>query len=73
LFSLAGLGFGGTYQDDCTTVSLNYLSVLQNTAQGTNVRNNTLLLQISLRTLGDIRSQTSLGLTASDGIKPTTN
>jgi LPS-assembly protein len=70
VLSPAGIGFGGTYQDDCTTVSLNYLSVLQNTALGTNVRNNTLLLQISLRTLGDIRTTTSLGMTASDGIKP---
>ena len=71
LLSLAGLGFGGKYEDDCTTVSVNYLSVLQNTAQGNNVRNNTLLLQISLRTLGDIRSQTNLGVSTSDGIKQT--
>ena len=60
LFSLAGVGGGIGYMDDCTTVAVNYASVYQDKGTGTPVRNQTILVQLQLRTLGDTRVQSSL-------------
>ena len=61
LFSIAALGFGLGYADDCTTLSLNYSSVYLDRALGQPARNQTLTLNLQLRTLGETRVQTSLG------------
>ena len=60
LFSLAGIGGGIGYMDDCTTLAVNYTSVYQDKGTGTPVRNQTVLVQLQLRTLGDTRMQSNL-------------
>jgi LPS-assembly protein len=69
LFSVAGLGVGATYSDDCTTLGVQYTSVLQANGTGQAIRNQTLLLSLQLRTLGDARVRSSLGEVAvNDGV-----
>ncbi len=53
LFSVAGLGVGATYSDECTTLAVRYSSILQANGAGENVRNQTLLFSLQLRTVGD--------------------
>lgn len=61
LFSLAGLGLGAGYTDECATLSVNYTSVYQDNVGGTGpTRNQTVLFQLQLRTLGDTRIASSL-------------
>ncbi len=69
LFSIAGLGLGATYTDDCTTLGVQYTSVLQANGAGQSVRNQTLLLSLQLRTVGDTKVRSSLGETpVQDGL-----
>jgi LPS-assembly protein len=69
LFSLAGLGLGAGYTDDCTTLRVNYTSVYQEKGGIGAVRNQTVLVQLQLRTLGETRWQSDLGYTkVQDGI-----
>jgi LPS-assembly protein len=69
LFSLAGVGGGIGYMDDCTTLAVNYASVYQDKGTGTPVRNQTVLVQLQLRTLGDTRVQSSLSaMRVDDGL-----
>ncbi len=72
LFSVAGLGFGAGYMDDCTTFAVNYTSVYQDNGSGVPVRNQTVMLQLQLRTLGDTRVTSSLGdIRVQDGLNNT--
>jgi LPS-assembly protein len=67
LFSVAGLGLGGGYQDDCTLLTVNYTSVYEG---GTVGRNQTITFGLQLRTLGDARISSALAnVPISDGIK----
>jgi LPS-assembly protein len=67
VFSVAGLGIGGGYQDDCTLFTVNYTSVYEG---GTVGRNQTLMFGLQLRTLGDARFSSALANVAiQDGIK----
>jgi len=69
-FAIAAFGLGGGYQDECTTFSVNYSSIYQDYGSGSLVRNQTVLLQLQLRTLGDTRvTRTFLNTTALDGVK----
>jgi LPS-assembly protein len=69
LFSIAGLGVGATYTDDCTTLGVQYTSVLQANGAGQAVRNQTLLVSLQLRTVGDTRVRSALGeLPVQDGL-----
>jgi LPS-assembly protein len=69
LFSLAGLGLAAGYTDDCTTLSVNYTSVYQERSGVGPVRNQTILVQLQLRTLGETRWQSDLGYTkVQDGL-----
>ncbi len=61
LFSIAGLGVGATYSDDCTTLGVQYTSVLQANGAGQAIRNQTLLVSLQLRTVGDTRARSNLG------------
>jgi LPS-assembly protein len=61
LFSVAGLGVGAGYTDECTTLAVNYTSILRDNGQGTQTRNQTVTVQLQLRTLGDTRVRSSLG------------
>jgi LPS-assembly protein len=68
LFSVAGLGIGGGYQDDCTLFTVNYTSIYEG---GTVGRNQTITFGLQLRTLGDARVSSALAnVPISDGIKP---
>jgi LPS-assembly protein len=60
LLSIAGFGIGGGYSDECTTLSVAYTSILKDNGAGTQIRNQTILLQLQLRTLGDARIKTGL-------------
>jgi len=69
LFSLAGVGLGAGYTDDCTTLSVNYTSVYQEKSGIGPVRNQTILVQLQLRTLGETRWQSDVGYTkVQDGL-----
>jgi LPS-assembly protein len=63
VFFVAGLGLGAGYTDDCTTFSVNYTSAYQANQNGVGppVRNQTILVQLELRTLGDTKVSSSLG------------
>lgn len=67
--SLAVLGAGVGYQDDCTTLSVNY-SQSYTDSIGTQNLNQTVLVQLTLRTLADIKLNQSLGATSTvqDGV-----
>ena len=65
LFSIASLGFGAGYQDECTTFAISYSSSYSTAQQ----RNQTVLLQLQLRTLGDVKFKTDVGsLPTTDGL-----
>ena len=69
LFSLAGIGLGAGYSDDCTILRVNYTSVYQEKSGIGPVRNQTILLQLQLRTLGETRFQSDVGYTkVQDGL-----
>ncbi len=69
LFSVAGLGVGATYNDDCTTLGVQYTSVLQANGAGQTVRNQTVLFSLQLRTVGDTRVRSNIGeLAVQDGL-----
>jgi LPS-assembly protein len=68
VFSVAGLGLGGGYQDDCTLFTINYTSVYEG---GTIGRNQTIMFGLQLRTLGDAKFSSALAnVPIADGIKP---
>jgi LPS-assembly protein len=70
LFSVAALGVGGGYTDECTTFSVNYSSVYQDNGSGTLSRNQTVLVSLQLRTLGDAKfSKTTTTTAGLDGVK----
>ena len=61
VFSVAGLGAGIGYTDDCTTLMLNYTSIYQDNGYLTPTRNQTVMLRLELRTIGDTSLRSSLG------------
>ena len=67
--SLAVLGVGVGYQDDCTTLSLNYTRGYTDSL-GVPSLDQTVLLQLTLRTLAETKVQTGVGSaqTVQDGI-----
>ena len=52
-FAVAALGIGGGYTDECTTFTINYSSIYQDNGLGSFQRNQTVLVSLQLRTLGD--------------------
>ncbi len=70
LFSLAGVGLGAGYRDECATLTINFTSTYPpNATAATNTRNQTILFQLVLRTLGQAKISTSVaGLTGTDGV-----
>jgi LPS-assembly protein len=61
LFSVAGMNLGFGYQDDCTEFGIRYTSLINDSGNGTRTRNQTLVVQLLLRTLGDTKVRTGLG------------
>ncbi len=75
-FAIAAAGVSVGYQDECTTLSVNYSSTYSDSTKygffaSTSLnRDQTVLLQLQLRTLGDFKvSQTFLNTTTLDGVK----
>ena len=65
----SGASFGGGYQDECTTISINYINSPIATATGVRERNQTVLLRVELKTLGEADLKQNLGTaTTADGI-----
>ena len=54
-FPIAASGLGLGYEDECTTFSVNYSSVFQDNGTGSFERNQTILVSLQLRTLGDAK------------------
>jgi LPS-assembly protein len=72
VFSIATWGVGLGYNDDCTKVSLNYSNAISDNYGNPPVyaRNQTVLLSIDLRTLGDIKAPIALGASQiQDGVR----
>ncbi len=70
LFSIAALGVGAGYTDECTTFAVNYSSVYQDNGSGSLQRNQTVLVSLQLRTLGEAKFSKSTTNTAGlDGVK----
>ncbi|MGE3244912.1 MAG: LPS-assembly protein LptD [Beijerinckiaceae bacterium] len=64
LFSVAGLGLGASYNDECTTLAVRFTSILESNGVGATVRNNTVLFSLQLRTVGDTRVRSNVGASA---------
>jgi LPS-assembly protein len=70
LFSIAGLGLGASYSDECTTLAVRYTSILESNGAGSNVRNQTVLLSLQLRTVGDTKIKPLSGSSGAGLINP---
>ena len=71
VFSIAALGLGAGYHDECTELSVNYTSIYAPQAStGLPARNQTVMLSLKLRTLGEIRTGVGLGsVLVNDGVR----
>jgi LPS-assembly protein len=71
VFSVAAMGFGGGYHDECTTLLVNYTSVYQPQANtGLPARNQTIMVTLQLRTLGNVTFGAGLGsVPVNDGVR----
>ena len=67
-FAVAALGIGGGYDDGCTIFTVNYSSVYQDNGTGSFTRNQTVLVSLQLRTLGDASFSRSSQATAVNGL-----
>ncbi len=71
VFSIAALGFGGGYHDECMTLSINYAQVYQQTSDGVPARNQFVYVTLNLRTLGEAKFNYGLGFIRNqDGVRP---
>ncbi len=70
LFSVAAVGVGAGYTDECTTFAVNYSSVYQDNGSNTLQRNQTVLVSLQLRTLGEAKfSKSTTATSGLDGVK----
>jgi LPS-assembly protein len=71
VFSVAAMGLGGGYQDECTTFLVNYTSnYQQQTNTGLPARNQTVMVSLQLRTLGSVSFNQALSsVTMNDGVR----
>jgi LPS-assembly protein len=69
-FAIAAFGLGAGYQDECTTFSISYSSIYGDYGSSSLTHNQTVLLQLQLRTLGETNvTRTFLNSTTLDGVK----
>jgi LPS-assembly protein len=70
-FAIAAFGASAGYQDECTTFSINYSSTYGDYGSTTSLtRNQTVLLQLQLRTLGEAKvTESIISTTGLDGLK----
>lgn len=68
-FQVAQMGLGIGYEDECTTLQVVYSSTFKDSATGTRQRDQTVMLRLELRTLGEANvSQNLSSGTSQDGI-----
>jgi len=68
-FAIASYGIGGGYQDECTTFSISYSSIYQDSGSAYLYRNQTVMFTLQLRTLGEVKySQTFSNANSLDGV-----
>jgi LPS-assembly protein len=61
LFSVAGVGLGAGYKDECATLMVNYSSNFPQSVAGTpTTRSQTIIFQLQLRTLGEAKVASSV-------------
>jgi LPS-assembly protein len=67
------LGVGAGYQDECATFFVNYSSIYQpQSVTGLPARNQTIMVSLQLRTLGDAKFNYGLGsVPLNDGVRST--
>jgi LPS-assembly protein len=69
LFAVAGLGVGAGYRDECATLMVNFTSTYPQNSTAASTRNQTIILQLVLRTLGQAKVSSSIAnLLGSDGV-----
>ncbi|HEY8161651.1 MAG TPA: LPS assembly protein LptD [Methylocystis sp.] len=71
LFSVAALGVGGGYHDECTTLAINYSQIYQpQSYTGLPARNQSIMISLQFRTLGEARFNYGLGsVLVNDGVR----
>ena len=71
VFSIAQIGFGAGYHDECLTATVRYSSFYQpDVGTGQPARNQTFLLTLQFRTLGDVKFGEALGeIPIHDGVR----
>jgi LPS-assembly protein len=71
LFSVATLGGGIGYQDECTTLSINYSQIYQpQSYTGLPARSQTVMVTLQLRTLGEAKFNYGVGsVLVNDGVR----
>ncbi|MBI1981497.1 MAG: LPS assembly protein LptD, partial [Methylocystis sp.] len=71
LFSVATLGAGIGYHDECTTLSINYMQIYQpQSYTGLPARNQTVMVTLQLRTLGEAKFNYGVGsMLVNDGVR----
>ncbi|MCC3247324.1 LPS assembly protein LptD [Methylocystis sp. WRRC1] len=71
LFSVAALGAGVGYHDECTTLMVNYSQIYQpQSYTGLPARNQTVMVSLNFRTLGEARFNYGLGsVLVNDGVR----
>ena len=71
VFSIAQIGFGAGYHDECMTATVRYSSFYQpEVSTGQPARNQTFLLSLQFRTLGDLKFGEALGaIPIHDGVR----
>ncbi len=71
LFSVAALGAGVGYHDECTTLSVNYSQIYQpQSTTGLPARNQSVMVTLQFRTLGEARFNYGLGsVLVNDGVR----
>ena len=60
LFSPTSFSLGLGYKDECTTMTVNFISALSDPGTGNKTRNQTVLFRLELRTLGEIKTKAGL-------------
>lgn len=67
--TLASMSLGAGYEDECTTLSVVYTSILKDNSSGEKERNQTIMLRLELRTLGQASVSQAIGSGAEqDGV-----
>ena len=61
VFSPTAFSVGLGYKDECTTMTVSFISGLTDNGTGNKTRSQTVLFRLELRTLGEIKSKTGIG------------